>query len=541
MCSSMEDKNPHPKKSRKQNSQVPTHHANPSKLLNRFLCKAIIVTISLLILPLFPSIFPELVNQTFHPGSWELLQLIFVGIVVSYGLFSKKNEEVVDKEQQHNSIFDNANSYVTRLLQISSVFDDEAENQNPSVSDEKIQTWSSQYHRGQPIVMVANKSLDLDEQNGSVSSRIDEKPLLLPVRSLKSRASESNSVEITGESELKNMGTKRFSARPRKSVNGDDVRISPQKKEENLGEKIVYPSPIPWRSRSGRMEMKLEEDNLPPMEDPEIQYRRCHSSKSFKLNSTASSPPLRSFSEKNQPTFSYVPSERKEESSVGNGLRRKIQPRASSPPPAPPPPPPSFLHKPSNLKSKSGLSRKTDFFDIELEQSQFQSESPPRKSKSGSEQSLKAQSDVQLQVRSVRTIRPTSKDYDGDSRAREVEGNYMEKQGLMSKLMQERLPDFKKESLMEYTGEEKKGSLLAENNEGSKSEGEEEYLLGSLGSHGSAGEKDEAPNGNAPNDDGPDVDKKADEFIAKFREQIRLQRIDSIRRSTEQHSRNHSR
>jgi hypothetical protein len=33
-------------------------------------------------------------------------------------------------------------------------------------------------------------------------------------------------------------------------------------------------------------------------------------------------------------------------------------------------------------------------------------------------------------------------------------------------------------------------------------------------------------------DEGPDVDKKADEFIAKFREQIRLQRIESIKRST---------
>ncbi|KAG5016955.1 hypothetical protein JHK85_023091 [Glycine max] len=33
-------------------------------------------------------------------------------------------------------------------------------------------------------------------------------------------------------------------------------------------------------------------------------------------------------------------------------------------------------------------------------------------------------------------------------------------------------------------------------------------------------------------DEGPDVDKKVDEFIAKFREQIRLQRIESIKRST---------
>ncbi|KAB2632436.1 chromodomain-helicase-DNA-binding protein 1-like [Pyrus ussuriensis x Pyrus communis] len=39
----------------------------------------------------------------------------------------------------------------------------------------------------------------------------------------------------------------------------------------------------------------------------------------------------------------------------------------------------------------------------------------------------------------------------------------------------------------------------------------------------------------------PDVDKKADEFIAKFREKIRLQRIDLIKRSSAQISKNLSR
>ena len=33
-------------------------------------------------------------------------------------------------------------------------------------------------------------------------------------------------------------------------------------------------------------------------------------------------------------------------------------------------------------------------------------------------------------------------------------------------------------------------------------------------------------------DEGPDMDKKANEFIAKFIKQIRLQRIESIKRST---------
>ncbi|GMH22782.1 hypothetical protein Nepgr_024625 [Nepenthes gracilis] len=47
-------------------------------------------------------------------------------------------------------------------------------------------------------------------------------------------------------------------------------------------------------------------------------------------------------------------------------------------------------------------------------------------------------------------------------------------------------------------------------------------------------EKGEEVGCNGAIDGAPDVDKKADEFIAKFREQIRLQRIESIKRSTKQ-------
>ncbi|KAF5938699.1 hypothetical protein HYC85_022958 [Camellia sinensis] len=46
---------------------------------------------------------------------------------------------------------------------------------------------------------------------------------------------------------------------------------------------------------------------------------------------------------------------------------------------------------------------------------------------------------------------------------------------------------------------------------------------------------------NSVRDEGPDVNKKADEFIAKFREQIRIQRTESIKRSTGLIARNSSR
>ncbi|XP_070035403.1 uncharacterized protein [Nicotiana tomentosiformis] len=71
-------------------------------------------------------------------------------------------------------------------------FDDDAENH--SVSEEnRVQTWNNyQYHSGKPVVVVANEnSVDLEKHRGIVGSRIDEKPLLLPIRSLKSTFPES--------------------------------------------------------------------------------------------------------------------------------------------------------------------------------------------------------------------------------------------------------------------------------------------------------------------------------------------------------------
>ncbi|XP_042386912.1 swi5-dependent recombination DNA repair protein 1 homolog, partial [Zingiber officinale] len=52
----------------------------------------------------------------------------------------------------------------------------------------------------------------------------------------------------------------------------------------------------------------------------------------------------------------------------------------------------------------------------------------------------------------------------------------------------------------------------------------------------SGGATEETSNHEAGGGEANEVDKKADEFIARFREQIRLQRIESIKRSTKQRS-----
>ncbi|PPD66381.1 hypothetical protein GOBAR_DD36747 [Gossypium barbadense] len=179
------------------------NQTNPNKHNTSFLYKkAVVIIIFLVIIPVFPSQAPEFINQTLLNRSWELLRLLFFGITVSYGLFSQRNDET-DKEPNNNqSMFDNVQCFVSRFLQASSFFDDEAENMSGS-DESKVQIWSSQYYRNElPTVLVAKKKGD-DEI---------EKPLLLPVRSLKS----SRVMEVD---------------------NGEN--------------NVVLPSLIPWRSRDG--------------------------------------------------------------------------------------------------------------------------------------------------------------------------------------------------------------------------------------------------------------------------------------------------
>ncbi|XP_027083309.1 uncharacterized protein [Coffea arabica] len=563
-------------KPKKLNSEVSANHANASKYFRHFLYKAIIVTIFLVIVPLLPSQAPEFINQNLHSRSWELLQLIFVGIAVSYGLFSRRNDES-DKEYNSISKFDNAQSYVTRLLQVSSVFDDETE--STAVSDDnKIQTWNSQYQRGEPVVVVAKESPLLGKRNGT-ASRIDEKPLLLPVRSLKSRVAEPNEMETSRESSVKNAsisrsnpnsGSKRFSSNSRKSRNGEIAGLGPVKVEENMEENVVLRSPIPWRSRSGRIVMKEDEEGLPSyslpasLEDSEVKKFESRSTRSQSFRSSRPdsacpspnkpSPPPTPHSPKNLSPLTSSSSE-SQAKSVEDVVRRKIHVK-SSPPPAPPPPPPPFILRAPLEKSSSSLVNGNHFSEEELKRStrsvpndltETEMEGLSRRANSGPELRPRAQNDVASMVKSVRTIRSgepvmrsvKSREFDEDftnGNAREIEAPFIEKRGFTDKLMDEAAPHFSRQVFTELPKAEKKEyieNVVVETDQSSDAESEGDYFEESVGNEVHANEN--------ATDEGRDVNKKADEFIAKFREQIRLQRIESIRRSTEQHARKQSR
>ncbi|XP_015896642.3 uncharacterized protein LOC107430318 [Ziziphus jujuba] len=574
---------------------------NPSKFYYHFLYKAAIVTVFLIILPLFPSQAPEFINQTVFTRSWELLHLLFVGIAISYGLFSRRNDET--EKENNSSKFDNAQSYMSRFLQVSSVFDDDTEIQSGS-DENKIQTWSSQYYRNEPVVVVAQENSVVDEQRGS-SSRISEKPLLLPVRSLKSRVPDtdggvvsvnetsSNSVPL-GRSNSKTV-PRRFSINSSRSRNGDFGGLEHQELEDKLKENVVLPSPIPWRSRSGRMEMKEDVDNnSPPLYTPppsmeesefnrvESRVSRTHVSRSSRPNSKNSSPklsPSPSLSSPKKLTPSSSLSSESQAKNAEDSVKKTFY--MSSPPPPPPPPPPMFQRS-STLKPSSGYINGVVSSEKEFRRS-FTSESMDLNWRSGetfggrvnsaAESQLRSQFDSLSMGRSVRTIKPGE---NVSGRGREIVGERGLNGRVERKVLEtttligrkrvgfEDQTSFKTEHLnrgsvwnpiygefqeQEEEEEEEEEDLaveaLIETEEEMDSEDDDQigggFMQNDIGENTKLSPKNEPTPSGSVSDGGPDVDKKADEFIAKFREQIRLQRIESIKRSSAQISKNLSR
>ncbi|CAL5355882.1 unnamed protein product [Camellia sinensis] len=443
---------------------VSPNHENPNKFHTHFMYKAILTAIFLVILPLLPPQPPQFIDQTLHTRSWELFQLLVVGIAVSYGLFSRRNDET---EKEHSSKSDNVNLFMSKFLQISSVFDDETDSLY-GYHDNKVQTWNSQYYRGEPVVVVAQESSVLEEQSGD-SARFGEKPLLLPIRSLKSRVSDAEFAEATNESSGRagsNSGSKRFSNNSKKSRNVGFGASSPLDLEEKLEENKILCSPILWGSKSERMEIKQEMDHdvplfsLPPsMEDSEFSHLESHSfrpqiSQSSTPNFTFTSPSLSSpENPSNFPSFSTE----SQAKIVEKVPRKKIQYK-HSPPPLPPIVCKSPLVKPnfspSNSDNFPGKELKRKIWSVPKHLSGYDTE--------------------QLLSRACET------DQDSESE------------------------DYVFEEEEEDSGNEEVAS-------------------------------------NSVRDEGPDVNKKADEFIAKFREQIRIQRTESIKRSTGLIARNSSR
>ncbi|KAG5039812.1 hypothetical protein AAZX31_05G060700 [Glycine max] len=538
---------------------------DPNKFYYHFLYKATLVLIFFVIIPLFPSQAPEFINQSLLTRNWELLHLLLVGVAISYGLFSRRNEET-DKEH-NNSKFDTAQTLVSRFLQVSSFFEDEGE--SPVESDEtKVQTWSSQHYRNEPVVVVAAPQL---QKYSSFDDQSGEKPLLLPIRSLKSRLSEedidvqslnmsmsskrfssysnrkaeveavdvdvqylnssttfkrfsSNSnrnaeVEVDGvdtdvqslnrstisqgfssnsnrkaeveaddvdaevQSQKRSTSSKRFSSNSNRNTEVEGSRAENKKKES-----VVLPSPIPWRSRSGRLEHKQEEFDeasnmmFPSSKEESRPVKSQPSRASSRDNSVSPSP---SFS-------SESPAKNTEDSVRKKGFYKSC-------PPPPPPPPPTMFQKSVFMKPRfGGSSNEAPCFNKELKRSFTSERTTPVGKKSDEEN---------------KSMQPTlfrSNKFIGHASVPLV-SQPAEKESLLVESDDDDDDDDTEIEDQDVEG----GRTVAKNNDSGKSP----PVIG-----GESSKTD--------GDEGPDVDKKADEFIAKFREQIRLQRIESIKRST---------
>ncbi|XP_059659072.1 uncharacterized protein LOC132305447 [Cornus florida] len=460
-------------------SQLPPDYANQSKFFTHFIYKAVFFTIFLVVIPLFPLETPEFISTTLQTRSWELLQITFVGIAISYGLFSKRTDET---EKEYSSKYDSAQSFMSRCLQVSSVFDDETEGQY-NFNDHKVQTWNSQYCKGEPVVVVAQQSSVLEEQRGT-SSRYGEKPLFLPVRNLKSPLVESDVIESTNRSSVKTGSLRRSSLNPSSNLS------SSTSTEEELDGPPLYSLP-------------------PSMEE----------SRSFRPQTSYSPTPSISSAMKVTPLPSW-PMETQIKNVEDMTRKNKLYYKSSTPPATPPPP--LYIHKSPLMKSNSGLENYEASSEKELKRSVLSVPKDLNRASSGSKSRTRTQNDGLLMARSVRTIR-AGEPVDGMNAKAEKRSKEVEATG---EFFHESVPVVSKSTFSEYGMEEKRlfDKVVVGTDEESDSEAGD--FEGDLDSEEVAS--------NNVGDGGPDVDKKADEFIAKFRHQIRLQRIDSIKRSTTQ-------
>ncbi|KAF8081372.1 hypothetical protein N665_0890s0010 [Sinapis alba] len=174
-----------------------------------FFSKSILFGMFLLALPLFPSQAPDFVGETVLTKFWELIHLLFVGIAVAYGLFSRRNVES-NVELRMSCVDESSLSYVSR---ISSVFEEEEEeelesscsfesgrasvvvkemNKSESLSEygeiNQVQAWNSQYFQGRSKVVVARPAYGLD-------GHVVHQSLGLPVRSLRSALRDNAALE----------------------------------------------------------------------------------------------------------------------------------------------------------------------------------------------------------------------------------------------------------------------------------------------------------------------------------------------------------
>ena len=149
-------------------SRIQPKPTNQGKSCSGFILKALLLALFVVVLPLFPSQAPDFVSQTILNKFWELLHLLFIGIAVTYGLFSRRNSELdtthTELETTHSSANDStaaAPSYVSKVFPASSniFYDNGCDNENGNsceVDEKMVHCWNNQYFDGGPGGVCSN-------------------------------------------------------------------------------------------------------------------------------------------------------------------------------------------------------------------------------------------------------------------------------------------------------------------------------------------------------------------------------------------------
>ncbi|OMO52550.1 hypothetical protein COLO4_37105 [Corchorus olitorius] len=344
---------------------------------------------------------------------------------------------------------------------------------------------------------------------------ITTKTNLSLIMSLKSRVLDGNNLETSGVNSgslsrsNSSLSSRRFS---KKGINGEfgglDQDILEKKKMDESN--VVLPSPIPWRSRSGRLEVKDDD-----------------------IESTFNRIETRSFGSQTQTTR----------------LSRSSS-LSSSPKSSPSPP----LSSPKKLSPTRSLSMETQAKTAEDLRPSFltdDDEDLPRNfasepSENRGDPFMGKQREYLDNYPKGKSVRTRKEDEIGNG----VNGKtvrFDQKSFRNEKLNREGVSFMPKPTFMEFPQEEKQEFVeklvmeTADEEESSSESEDEEMGETSFVSSMQRSPNNEETSPSSGIDGGSDVDKKADEFIAKVREQIRLQRIDSIKRSSGQMKRSSTR
>jgi hypothetical protein len=463
-----------------------------ASVLGSFPFRAAVVALCVLLLPLIPSPRAPAAGegdggrgQAFLDKVWELLHLLLVGIAVSYGLFSRRNDpggRVGGGEKDAAAVAGKTDArYVSRrMLQGELVFDDDGDDRVPDSPHHGggARSWSALHHPEEPVVMVASGG-----GGRSHAAQSQQAPLSLPVRTLKQQDSGATAY---GNAEPR--------PRPR-------------------AQETVLPSPIPWRSRSGR----------------------------FDAPTSSPSPSPKRLSPASSMSNEILAKAREDQAAVPK-RRSTYKSSISSPPPPPPPPPPFLVHGYHPAAERRTAAAKT--FKEELQDhstrgrgdrdhysqsfsnsSTYTTNSSPANPRSSFDGSSSSKSPSA--GKSVRTIRPRegiqpqiqelpdeeAGDAPDSSHGSEEPYGYNAYQSI---------PRFQYER---GSSDPILGKVTVSSDETESSDDDEDRV-------GAYSTRTNSPRESpTPELDENEVDKKAEEFIAKFRESIRLQRIESIKKS----------